>query len=172
MASVHERVYSHLKNSTAVASQVGGSTAARVRALNLRQGETYPAISYQVISEVDEAEAFRFQAPFKRARVQVSSWGDSYSATHALDKQVHEVMRRWRSSTSDPEVIDVFPLNRVENYDRATEKFLVARDFQVHYIDSPMFKWSVSKTLGALATDRLDGGTFTRTGTATYNDKG
>ena len=125
MPSLEFRVYSALQASTSVTALVG----TRVRPLQLKQGETMPAVSYQRISTVRESE-FGSDNGHATSRVQVTSWATTWASADGLKDAVRGALQRYNGST---DVGDTFVVGENHFQDPDYGVFGIALDFRFHH---------------------------------------
>lgn len=80
--------------------------ANRVYPLELPQGGTLPAVTYQKIDGPLE-RAMGADHDVVRARYQIDSWASDYAGVKAVAAQVSLALENWRNKTSTPAVINV-----------------------------------------------------------------
>ena len=113
--------------------------ALRCRANQLEQDESYPAISYQLISN-DRRSAMGADIGIVHARVQVDCWdqddssGAGYDGAKALAEQVRQALQRW-TNASGPKVFDTFLISEAEIPEPEIDIFRVSMDFMFHHTE-------------------------------------
>ena len=113
--------------------------ALRARPNGLEQNETYPAISFQMISE-DRRSAMGADIGIVHARWQIDCWdqddssGAGYDGAKALAEQVRQALQRW-TNASGPKVFDTFLINAAEIPEPVIDISRVSLDFMFHHTE-------------------------------------
>jgi hypothetical protein len=87
MATVDQDIVDLLEASAGVTAIVGSGASARIYPLIVKQGDNYPAITYQIISETREPELTQ-QNGFIQVRVQLTCWAETYAGARTLKEAV------------------------------------------------------------------------------------
>lgn len=124
-APIEEAVFSRLSSSTDVTSLV---PAIRIRPSHLPQDPTFPAVTYHLISKT-RTHAMTADTGDTFARIQVSSWDESYSGVKDVAEGVRVAMQRWSSTGI---VKDSFLENEHDlPFDLRTETYHVVQDYRI-----------------------------------------
>ncbi len=127
-----------LGSQPAVAALVGS----RIYPLVLpRRSRTYPAISYQMISDTLAADAADGTLEAHQARLQVNCWALTYAAADALAEAVVSALRGASDRAADPPIVDIHDVTRLDDHDPdagdpETGLYRQIVDLMVLYIDN------------------------------------
>lgn len=131
--SAPKAVYSVLAGST----NVGAHASNRVQPGYLGNKATLPAVTFQQISRATNVSSGSANGPIA-ARVQVSSWAETYTAAHALSNAVRGALDRYSGTANGVVVQHVFIETEIDAHEdeASTADRPVWRriqDFIVHY---------------------------------------
>lgn len=96
------------------------------------QGATPPYVVHSRISGVRES-AMGADTGVARARVQVSSYGLTYSSAKNVAKQSRLALQRYSGTIGADEILAIFVENDIDLYEEDTRLFHVASDYLVFY---------------------------------------
>lgn len=102
-------VYSALTNAAGIAALV----ATRVYPTLLPQNPTYPAISYQRISNTPQLGS----TDLRETRYQIDCWGRTYASAQALAVVVKATMEEYRDASQTPGIKMSQIVNELDDYD-------------------------------------------------------
>jgi len=104
----------------------------RIYPLVCPQGVTYPAVVFQRISTMPREVAMGSDPGIARARIQVTAWGETYSAVKAIAEQIRLALERY-STTG---LFDIYIIGENDLHDEEALKFGVAVDAEVVYSEA------------------------------------
>lgn len=130
MMAIEDTLFTRLSTFAGLTALVG----ARIYPLIIPegQGKKGPCVTYQRISTEPRESCMVADDGYARARIQVTAWGDTYTAVKAVAEQVRQALQRW-SATG---VLDTFLLAENDLYDEEALKFGAAIDAQVVYTET------------------------------------
>ena len=71
------------------------------------------------------------------ARIQIDSWGETYASAKNVAAQVRDALKRYSDSGSNPELLDSFLDNELDDFDPDLKSgegvYRVIQDYIVHY---------------------------------------
>ncbi len=82
-----------------------------------RRNRTYPAISYQVISDPPAAGASDGTLEARQARVQVNCWALRYGAADQLAEAVVAGLRGHGDLSTNPPLLNIHDVTRLDDHD-------------------------------------------------------
>lgn len=82
-----------------------------------RLNRTYPAISYQVISDPPAAGASDGTLEARQARIQVNCWALTYAAADALADAVVAALRGNGDLSGTPPLLNIYDVTRLDDHD-------------------------------------------------------
>lgn len=106
----------------------------RVYPTVIPQNSPLPVVSYRRISTTRES-AMGSDTGIARARFQLDSFAESFSAVRPVAEQVRAALQRWRNN-SGTVVQDSFILSEDDDYDHETKLYRVMQDFEVIYVEA------------------------------------
>lgn len=101
--------------------------ATRIYPIIMPQGVTYPAVTYQRISTQPREIAMGEDPGIARARIQITSWGETFVSARTVADQVRLAMERYTVAG----IFDVYIIGEMDLYDPDALKFGVAIDCEV-----------------------------------------
>lgn len=104
----------------------------RVYPVIAAQGATLPYIVHSRISGVRES-AMGSDTGVARTRVQVSSYGSTYSSAKNVAKQARLALQRYSGTIGSDEILAIFVENDIDLYEEDTRLYHVATDYLVSY---------------------------------------
>lgn len=113
-------VYAVLAGAGAIAAQ----TDARVYPLLLPQSPTYPAITYQRISNTGQQGS----TAIRETRYQINCWSDSYKGAQDLATAVKGVLEEHTDTDQTPAIKMTLVVNELDDYDPDAEVYRVIID--------------------------------------------
>ena len=105
---------------------------AAVYPLVLPQDPTLPAVTYRVISTIRQ-HAFGADSSIIETRVQVDSWGKTYTEARALGDEVITALSRFSGTVSGVVVHDIALDNEQELFEDDTDTRRISQDYIVFY---------------------------------------
>lgn len=114
---------------TDLSAMVGGS---RVYPVHLPQAATYPAVTYQKISDVTEpnlGEASRIRT----ARIQLDTWADTPADAWKLADHIRTQVDGFQGTVSGVRFAASMVDSETDLYEEAIEKFRVTVDYEIVY---------------------------------------
>ena len=122
--------------SAIVARLVGSTTVTALAGTRIYptmpQEPKLPAVTYDLVSAVRES-AMTADPGTVHARVQVTSWAQSYSAASGLCEAVRGATQRWSGTSTGVVVLEMFVINEYTSFDDESGTFAHSLDLQVHY---------------------------------------
>jgi hypothetical protein len=111
-------------------ARLTGSTSAATRIYPqvLPQSPTYPAVTYQQISATRE-HAQGVDAQIQIVRVQVDSWGSTYSQARQLSSEVTARLSRFKGTAGGILVHDILAENEADLFEPETKTYRVSQDY-------------------------------------------
>lgn len=132
MALLEEAVYSRLSGFAGLTALV----STRISPVEIPQDAALPAVVYQRISGIRNY-AMGNQTPLVRARIQVTSWAESYSGVKAVAEQVRLALSNWHGTAAGVTIDWTEMLDDTDLFEDRTGSALgvlgVASDFYIHY---------------------------------------
>lgn len=116
-------------------TDIAGEVAARVYPLKLPQQPTYPAITYQVISDQSE-QLLEGADRIRRARIQVDIWDDDISKCEEIAGFVRTLLDGQDNTQGSTRFRATWLDNEQDLYEESIEKYRILSDFEITY-------WSV-----------------------------
>jgi hypothetical protein len=91
----------------------------------LPENQTYPAVTYQQISE-----PVTNSLGVKSARIQINCYAETYSSLIAISEAIENAME---SVTEETEIIMAYLDNRIENYDQEVNIYYIIMDYIIRF---------------------------------------
>lgn len=127
--SVESAVLARLKATAAVTNL---TTTARIYGMRLPQKPTYPAIRIQKISET-RVSLMGADSGVVHTRMQVDSYGETYSSARGLADAVRGALKRFRGTSASVVVQDVTLDNEFAVDEDDVDVYRVQQDYMVHW---------------------------------------
>lgn len=102
----------------------------RIYPKRLPQAPTLEAITFDLISQRRDS-AMGADVTQEASRVSVSSWGNTWTESQALDEEVKTALRRYSGSTGGVTVHDVFIESTLDLDEEASGQFRHVTDFLI-----------------------------------------
>lgn len=125
MSAIGSAVRARLLAHAGVTALVG----TRVSAQPLHQGETLPAITYLVVSQIETGQPVNEGSGMLRPRIQVDCWAETYDIADALEAQVADALNGFRGLSDGVELQRVVRVNRFDRYEPDTKKHRIIADY-------------------------------------------
>lgn len=93
--------------------------------------QTGSAIAYQIISTVD-TDGFN---KLRESRMQVRCRHDTYDEVHSLATLVELALIGYADKDQTPQLLNTELLNKIDDYEDDTERYVVILDFALFYSD-------------------------------------
>lgn len=113
---------------------VSGLVGARMYPTALPQNATFPAISYQLVSEI-RTPTMLHPDTLPEARVQIDAWGKTFAQAHAVAEALRECLDGFRGQMDSPGIYvgGIFADTGRTFYESEPELHRVSRDYIIHY---------------------------------------
>ena len=95
----------------------------------LHQGETLPAITYLIVSQVESGQPVDGGSGMLRPRIQIDCWADTHDVADALEAQVADALNGWRGLSNGVELQRVVRASRLDRFESDTQKHRVIADY-------------------------------------------
>lgn len=105
-------------------SGVTAIASTRTYPMLLPQTPTYPAVTYQKISNSEQ----KGTSALRDSRWQLNCWGATYAAAHSLAAQVKAAFEEWHDVDQTPGVLMARIAGEVDDYDDSADVFRVIVD--------------------------------------------
>lgn len=125
MSAIDAAVRARLLGHAGVAAIVG----TRVAVQPLHQGETLPAITYLVVSQIEHGQPVDGGSGMLRPRIQIDCWADTRDAADALEAQVADALNGFRGIAGGVELQRVVRTNRHDEFMSDTKRHRVIADY-------------------------------------------
>lgn len=117
-------------------NDISGQVGTRVYPLKLPQDPTYPAITYQVIS--DQSERLLSGADrIRRARVQVDVWAETLLTCQSITNFVRTLLDGQDNTQGNIRFRSAWTQNGPDLYEESIEKYRITSDCELTYWTTP-----------------------------------
>lgn len=133
--SLGAAIVTRLEAVSGVTDLVGTGDDARIYPVKLPQNVTLEAISYRIITDVQE-HAMGSDVGVSHARLSVDCWGNDYDEAVALALATHAALSRFSGTSNGVAIQDIRSLNGREGlqvFEDEVEEFRVIQDFMIDY---------------------------------------
>ena len=117
-----------LLSSSDIAAEVG----VRVYPLKLPQNPTYPAITYQVISDQSE-KLLEGPDRIRRARVQIDVWAATISTCQTITNYIRSLLDGQDNTQGNIRFRSAWTENEQDIYEESIEKYRILSDYMITY---------------------------------------
>lgn len=106
-------ISSLLQAALAANSGVTALVSTRIYPIKLPQPPTYPAITYQRISNT----AQNGSTALRETRYQIDCWADTYTPTQTLAAAVKAALEEYKKTNATPGIKQAYIINELDDYD-------------------------------------------------------
>lgn len=129
--TIEAGLYSALVGNSSINSIVSG----RVYAMRLPQDPTFPAITYQRISNARGRALSALANNYSRASIQVDSWASSYSEIKQLSEAVRGLLEDYVGTMGAHTVKSARYLGERDDFDPELSNYRVIQEFELWHND-------------------------------------
>lgn len=122
--AIRSRVLSH--------TQIANTVGTRVYPLHLPQGVTYPAITFQKISDVTEGNLSSVSR-IRQARIQFDTWATTAIQAARLAEYIREQFDGFQGTVEGVHIATGLIGSESDLYEDGVEKYRVTADYQIVY---------------------------------------
>ncbi|RPI63876.1 MAG: DUF3168 domain-containing protein [Planctomycetaceae bacterium] len=128
MSTIDDAIYQILTTNSGVVALASNRVYPNV----LPQGVTYPAISFQIISETPEY-SHEGDSNLNLARVQFDCYATTQTGVRAVADALRSALTGLRTTVDNVRIGSSFLVNTLSNYEDALRVYRMTRDFMMTY---------------------------------------
>jgi hypothetical protein len=129
MMEIEEAFTAYLKAQSSLTALI----STRLFPIKMPQDTAFPCATYQIISK-ERTHAFQQDAALTNANIQVSAWGKSYASVKSVAKQVRAVLQNYSGLIGGSVTVNAVLIeNEMDDYDNATDTYVVHQEFEIWY---------------------------------------
>ena len=127
--TLEEGLYSRLTGYAGLSALIGTRLYPEV----LPEGVTLPAVTYQIVSLADTADAAGGDNLMDTNRVQLTSYAATKAAAANVDRQIRAAINGYRGSMGTVVIEGCWRVNQIANYDPLPQLRQVISDYEITY---------------------------------------
>lgn len=132
MSDIGEALFSRLDND----ADVSGVVSSRIYPSQLPQGPAYPAVTYTLVTMVEQPHGGGTDPNIVIDLYQVDCWAESYSAMIDLADKVKASLSRWRGTEATVEIVSSFHVGRRDLFEDEPRVYRRGLEFEIAWRES------------------------------------